>query len=63
MSRLRRTLAAFLEPRTARSDRGSAATEYVLILAIVIAIAVGVGAILTPRILNSAQSIDLGVNP
>ncbi|MFL1376775.1 hypothetical protein [Nocardiopsis protaetiae] len=63
MRRLWRTLTAFLAPRAIRADRGSAATEYVLILAIVIAIAVGVGAILTPRILDSAQSIDLGVSP
>ncbi|MEE2037567.1 hypothetical protein Q8791_10075 [Nocardiopsis sp. CT-R113] len=44
-------------------DRGSGTTEYVLVLVITIGIATAVGGILTPMITESAQSIDLGVNP
>lgn len=42
-------------------DRGSATTDYVLMLAVTIGIAVGVGAIVTPMIIDAANSIDLGV--
>ncbi|WP_150253419.1 hypothetical protein [Nocardiopsis deserti] len=45
------------------ADRGSTTTEYVLMLVVAIGIATAVGGILTPRIIESAQSVDLGVIP
>ena len=47
--------------RNAKGDHGSATTDYVLMLAVTIGIAVGVGAIITPMIIDAANSIDLGV--
>lgn len=49
--------------RHAADDRGSASTEYVLLLVITIGIVTTVGAILTPMIVEAAQGIDLGVAP
>ncbi|GAA0977323.1 MULTISPECIES: hypothetical protein [Nocardiopsidaceae] len=63
---LRRALTALVHGRRGgrrTGDRGSGTTEYVLVLVITIGIATAVGAILTPMITESAQSIDLGVNP
>lgn len=46
--------------RKADRDCGSATTDYVLMLAVTIGIAVAVGAIVTPMIIDAANSIDLG---
>jgi Flp pilus assembly pilin Flp len=63
---LSRALTTFIlgrRRRHATDDRGSASTEYVLLLVITIGIVTAVGAILTPMIVEAAQGIDLGVAP
>ena len=44
----------------ARSDRGASAVEWVVITAIVVGIALAVGAILRELVMNKANSINLG---
>ncbi|MCK9868128.1 hypothetical protein MRI28_00390 [Nocardiopsis dassonvillei] len=63
---LRRALTALVlgtRRHSSAADRGSTTTEYVLMLVVAIGIATAVGGILTPRIIESAQSVDLGVTP
>ena len=44
----------------ARSDRGASAVEWVVITALLVGIALAVGAILLRTVRNKANSIDLG---
>lgn len=56
-------LTTVLEGRMAharRSEAGASAVEWVVITAILVAIAVAVGVILTQTITDKADSIDLG---
>ncbi|MEV2274553.1 hypothetical protein AB0I72_03110 [Nocardiopsis sp. NPDC049922] len=61
--RLRALVELILGTRSPDRDRGSATTDWVLMLAVTIGIATGVGAIITPLIIETAQGIDLGVIP
>jgi Flp pilus assembly pilin Flp len=63
LSRALTTLVLGRRRRHTTDDRGSASTEYVLLLVITIGIVTAVGAILTPMIVEAAQGVDLGVAP
>jgi Flp pilus assembly protein TadG len=53
-------LRALLAGRIARSQRGASAVEWVLISALLIGVAIAVGAIILAKLTGKANDLDLG---